>query len=249
MGHFLFLRLNNISVILYLVCIRSDSNILILIDSILLSMNNLFKSIAFSLVGTIVLTFAFIAYEASPAYAVDAPDTVVITLNVTAGISITTPADSSMSTALGVSQHSAIGTTTWNVKTNSAAGYALTVQASTNPAMQDGSNFVRDYQTGAPNLWVASSSSAMFGYSAFGTDVPTGTWGSGSLCYGGTIHSSSTSLKYKGFTTSPVQIGTRAATTTPAGVDSTVCYNVEQNGFYIPSGTYTATITATATTL
>ena len=40
---------------------------------------------------------------------------------------------------------------------------------------------------------------------------------------------------------------TRSATTTTAGIDTTVCYAVEQNTFYIPSGVYQATVVASAT--
>jgi hypothetical protein len=56
-------------------------------------------------------------------------------------------------------------------------------------------------------------------------------------------------LKYKGFTTSPFTVASRAATTTFAGSATTVCYAAEQNNFFIPSGTYQATIVATATAL
>lgn len=186
--------------------------------------------------------------------AVAASDTIVVTLNVTAGITITSPADVTMSTNLGVTQNSAIGTTTWNVKTNNNLGYTLAVRATSTPAMQTatGSSMIADYQTGAPNTWVATTGNAYFGYSAYGTDIPTGTWGaqgSGGCSATSTAHSTSSSLKYKGFTTSDVTVATRSSTTTTAGIDSTFCFAVDQNNFYIPAGTYTATIIATATTL
>ncbi len=214
-------------------------------------MNHFKKSISVALLGTVLATFGFIAYEPSAASAQTASDTVVITLNVTAGISITSPSDATMSTALGVAQHSAVGSTTWNVKTNSAGGYTLAVRATSSPAMAQngGSPSILDYQTGAPNTWVATSGQAYFGYSAYGGDISTGTWGTGSNCYGGNIHATSTTLKYKGFTTSDVTVATRAATTTPSGIDSNFCYAVEQNNFYVPSGTYHATIIATATAI
>ncbi len=192
---------------------------------------------------------SFVALEPSLSDAAVATDNVVITLNVTSGITITSPVDSTLSTTIGVSQNTAIGTTTWNVKTNNALGYTLQVNSTSTPAMQaSGGLTITDYQTGAPNTWTATSSNAYFGYSAFGTDTPTGTWGTGSLCYG-SVSVPSATLKYKGFTASLVTVATRAATTTTSGVDTTVCYAVEQNGSYIPSGTYQATIVATATTL
>ncbi len=206
------------------------------------------KSVSATLVTALAIGAAFSLIEPSSASAVTATSSVVVTLNVTAGVSITSPSNSTMSTALGVSQNTAVGTTTWNVKTNSATGYTLTVQATSTPAMNSTTtvNSIADYQTGAPNTWTATSGFAYFGYSAFGTDVSTGTWGTDTDCYS-TANVQSTALKYKGFTTSGFQIATRASTTTPSGVDATVCYAVEQNNTYIPAGNYQATITATAT--
>ena len=213
--------------------------------------NRIKKSVACSILATIILSACYMLHEPEIVGAATASDTVIVTLNVTAGISITSPADVTMSTALGVTQNSAIGTSTWNVKTNSALGYTLALRATSSPAMTSGSNFVSDYQTGAPNTWNATATQSYFGYSGFGTDISTGTWGTGSACNGGTNgNATSTTLKYKGFTTSDVTIATRSATTTPTGVDSTICYAVEQGASsYIPSGVYQATIIATATTL
>jgi hypothetical protein len=216
------------------------------------SLLNIFLSaMGLALCGTIVVFTGFLASEPLVVVATtSASDTVIVTLNVTAGISITSPADTTMSTALGVSQNTAVGTTTWNVKTNNSLGYTLAVKATSTPAMTSGSNSILDYQSLVPNTWNATSSNAYFGFSGFGTDVSTGTWGTGSVCStAGSPNAISTTLKYLGFTTSDKTVATRAATTTTAGIDTTVCYAVEQNGFYVPSGTYEATIIATATTL
>jgi hypothetical protein len=196
---------------------------------------------------TLVATTTYTSLEANQLLAATATDSVVVTLTVNAEISITSPADTSMSQSLGVTNNTAIATTTWNVKTNSSSGYALYVKATSSPAMNSGSNSIPNYQTGAPDTWTVTSATA-FGYSAFGTDTPTGTWGTGSSC-GASAHVPSASLKYKGFTTSDFSVATRSSTTTTTGVDTTVCYAVEQDTFYIPSGTYIATIVATAATL
>jgi hypothetical protein len=214
-------------------------------------MNYFKKSLAVSIIAVLLLAFAYTSFEPNITHATStASDTVLVTLNVTEGISITSPADVSMSAALGVAQSSAVGSSTWNVKTNAANGYTLAVRATSTPALKSPTNAILDYQTGAPNTWVATTTQAYFGYSGYGTDISTGTWGTGSSCSGATQHATSTTLKYKGFTTSDVTIATRAATTTPSGVDAVICYAVEQgSAFYVPSGTYTATIIATATTL
>ena len=179
-----------------------------------------------------------------------ASSSVVITLNVTSGISINAPASSTMSTNLSVAQNSAVGTTTWIVTTNDVNGYTLALNATSAPAMTQGAtSSIADYQTGAPNTWTVANGAA-FGYSAFGSDVSTGTWGTGSVCSGASgSNATSTTLKYKGFTTSPFTVASRAATTTFSGSPTTVCYAVEQNNFFVPSGTYQATIVATATAL
>lgn len=213
-------------------------------------MNNIkIRDLFFYVIVLFVFALGFFAFlESDRAFAVS--DSVVITLTVNSEISITSPADSSMSTALGVSQNTAVGTTTWNVKTNNSAGYTLAVKSSSNnPAMQTGGgSTISNDQVVAPALWSVSSGNAEFGFSAFGTDTTTGTWGSGTQC-SSTTNVPSTGLKYLGLATSDVTIATRSSTTTPSGIDTTVCYAVEQNGFYVPSGTYTATVVATATAL
>lgn len=207
---------------------------------------------ALGLAGVAVLFVAVLYFKAPSiqyAQASVASSSVVVTLNVTAGISISAPANVTMSTALGVAQSSAVGTTTWTVITNDSNGYTLAVNATSSPAMQSGANTITDYQTGTPNTWNATSTSAYFGYSAFGTDVATSTWGTGAVCGTGPNTVSAT-LNYKGFTTSPFTVASRSSTTTPSGVATTVCYAAQQGAsYFVPSGTYTATIVATATSL
>jgi hypothetical protein len=113
--------------------------------------------------------------------------------------------------------------------------------------MQSGSFSVTDYQTGTPNTWTATTSNAYFGYSAFGGDTSTASWGTDTDCAAAADVPSAT-LKYKGFTTTAgtPAIASRTATTTTTGTNTTICFAAEQNNFFIPSGTYTAQITATA---
>lgn len=193
--------------------------------------------------------FAYSAIEPEVAHALSDTDEVIVTLTVDAGISITDAADTAMSRNLGVTANEAIATSTWNVKTNNAAGYTLGVRATTSPAMRNGTNNILDYTptvAATPETWSVTNG-AEFGFSAFGTDVSSGTWGATTNC--GAAHTPNPTLKYRDFDTSDITIGTRSSTTTTAGVDSTVCYAVEQDTFYIPSGVYQATIVATATAL
>lgn len=208
-----------------------------------------------SLVVMLFVMAGFTSAEPVLLHALTASDEVIVTLNVDAGVSITSPSDTTMSNSLGVSNNKAIATTTWNVKTNNAAGYSLAVKASSSPAMRLNTNvatFINNYTEATPGTpeapWSVGASTAEFGYGAFGTDVTTlGTFGGDTSC--GATSTPSTALKYAGFTTENVTIASRSSTTTQSGINSTVCYAVEQGSTnYIASGIYSAWITATATT-
>ncbi len=203
-----------------------------------------------ALSGILALPFVYPLLEGQSVNAATASDTVLVTLNVDAGISITSPSDVSMSQNLGVSADTAVGTAVWNVKTNNAAGYTIAVKATTSPALVSGSNSVADYTpavAATPETWSVPSSSAEFGFSAFGSHISTGTWGTDSDCLAG-ANVPSAGLKYRDFDTSDITLGSSSATTTTAGVNTTVCFAAEQDTIYIPSGVYIATIVATATT-
>ncbi|MEI6346145.1 MAG: hypothetical protein WCO79_02840 [bacterium] len=217
--------------------------------------NNIGQSVALSLVVSLVMFAFFPIFEPGFAVAATAADNVVVTLNVSAGISITSPTDATMSNTIGVSVNKAIATTTWNVKTNNVAGYTLALKSATSstPAMKqdtDNTKVIADNTTGAvtPALWgTMGASTAEFGYSGYGTDVSSGTYGSDTSC--GATSTPSTALKYTSLRVTDRTLSSRSSTTTQAGVDTVVCYAVEQgSNFYIASGTYTATLTATATT-
>lgn len=196
----------------------------------------------------LISPFAYSLIEAEAASAVT--DAVVVTLTVDSAISITSPADTAMSQSIGLTTDTATASTTWNVKTSDTDGYTLAVAASTDPAMQSAGDTIFDYTEGTPGTpetWSVASGAAEFGFSARGDRVSTGTYGTDSDCLAGDNHTPSATLNYRGFDgTNTISVATHSATTTASGDDTTVCYAVEQNGVFIPSGTYTATITATA---
>ena len=180
-------------------------------------------------------------------------DQVVVTLNVETGITISDGDDVTMLPTMGILSNSAIGETTWTVKTNNVAGYNLNVKASTEPAMAHTTttDTFADYSEtvlGTPETWSVGSGDYEFGFSAYGDDVADGTWGTGVGC--GTHTTISTNnLNYLGFKTTDKTIATRNSVTPNTGVQTNVCFAAEQKDVYAPSGTYTATITATALTL
>ena len=80
--------------------------------------------------------------------------------------------------------------------------------------------------------------------------APAGTWESGGHatgCANGANVPSAT-LLYRGFNgNNAITIASNTSTTTTAGTPIVVCYMAAQNGVYIPSGNYNATVTATVT--
>ena len=189
---------------------------------------------------------------AEPTFAIQ-DDEVIVTLNVETGITISDGADVTMSPSLGITSDTSIGKTTWTVKTNNVAGYNLNVKASTEPAMAHTTttDTFADYSEtvlGTPETWSVGSGDYEFGFSAYGDDVADGTWGAGVDC-GTDTTISTNNLNYLGFKTTDKTIATRNSVTPNTGVQTNVCFAAEQKDVYAPSGTYTATITATALTL
>ncbi len=208
------------------------------------------KKIA-TLGGISMLVLLQLFMFAEPVIAVSsANDNVVVTLVVDEGITITDGAASSMSPNLGISANSSIGSSSWTVKTNAAAGYTLAVKASASPALVSGGNSFADYTPAVadtPEVWSVPSGSKEFGYSAFGTDTATATWGTAGTC--GSAGIPDVAMKYQNTKITDRTIATRATVTPTAGIATTICFAAEQDTIYAAAGTYTATITGTATTL
>lgn len=213
------------------------------------------KQISLGTLALAVVFIGFVSLEPSSTSAVT--DDVVVNLTVTSGISITSPADVTMS-PLSVTTNTSTGHAIWNVKTNDTDGYTLAVKASASPAMVSGGDSFADYTeavAGTPDAWSVNASTYEFGFSALGSDVvnvntdeyaATGV----TTCDDGAASTTiNTTLKWEGFTTSDETIATDSDPTPTAGVDTRICFAAEQNTVYAPSGAYSATITATATAL
>lgn len=200
----------------------------------------------------LVVMLVFSALEPVITRAATVNDSVIVTQMVTSGIAITSPSDITL-TNLSTTQNTAVGSASWTVTTNNQAGYKLELHASTDPALVQVSpaESFADYTEGTPgtpDTW-AVSSAYEFGFSGYGTHVPTGIWGTDTDCIAG-ANVPSTTLKWRGFDgTTDIQIATTSSETGTSGVTSSMCVATEQSGVFAPSGTYTATITATATTL
>jgi len=193
-------------------------------------------------------------------------DTVVVNLNVDAGIAITGGTDPvTMSPNIGVTNMKSVGESSWNVKTNNVIGYTLTVQAPVTtpalikpagPGLADSFTDYTPAAAGIPDAWGGvASGDKEFGFSARGitgsTDALASFGPTATDCGDtgtGVVNGTSKYLGFNGAT--PIQIATRTTPTTPSGITTYICFAAEQgSGTYATSGMYTTTITATASTL
>ena len=193
------------------------------------------KAAIFSLAGFFVLVFAYSAFEPMVTDAAVATDSVIVNLNVLATISLNTPADVSMTPDI-TGTGSSTGSTTWTVTTNNSAGWKLEVATDQANTMHSGADVFTDYTEavdGTPETWSIAASVSEFGFGATGTYIETK--------FGAD--------KYMGFnSTTKEQVSHSGAET--AGDSTTVIFKAEVGSSKLqPTGAYTSTVTATATTL
>ena len=176
-------------------------------------------------------------FVSEPGLSKAATDSDVVTVNLTVSgtISLSSPADVTMSPAI-TGTGSSTGTAQWTVTTNNSAGYKLEVEASASPAMVSGSDTFADYTegvAGTPETWSVAAADSEFGFTASGTDA----------------ESKYNTDLYEGFSgATKIQVASANAETT--GTATTVGFKAEVGASKSqPTGSYSATITATATTL
>ncbi len=166
-------------------------------------------------------------------------------------IALSSPTDLSLSSMGGVSGGSTEGTTSWTVTTDNAAGYTMSINAATSPALKSGSNSFADYAPAGASpdyTFTNAASDSAFGFSPEGTQVTSRYKDNGSACNTG---SSETSGKcWDGLSTSAATIAGSSTSNHPSGSTVTVRFRAESGASHLqPAGTYSATITVTATTL
>lgn len=151
----------------------------------------------------------------------------------------------------GVIGGTATGSTAFLVITDSAAGYSVTMRASTSPALRNGVNTIADYVPagGVPDfLFTTGSTNAHFAYSPEGVDIAERFQDAGSVC--GVSGSDSLNRCYDGLSTTPVEIVRRTTANHPSGSTTTIQFVVGIGGnITVPEGVYQATTTITALTL
>jgi len=209
-------------------------------------------SLAFATTLLTFTTFSF--FESEIANAASANDSVGISFTVSSAISISEPGDIDLGTLNGLLGGTATGSATWNVKTSNDTGYNIGVKASTDPALKTASfsfaNYTPTGTTTTPDYdWEIGVAISEFGFAPYNATSQVSKFkNNGSSCNitGGSV----TAWKcWFPFATSDTQIANRATMTSISGEDNVVYVEAEidaANGNQ-EDGSYTATITATAT--
>ncbi|MFA5926340.1 MAG: hypothetical protein WC831_05470 [Parcubacteria group bacterium] len=202
----------------------------------------LFEIEFFSMLGIVLLALSsilFFSYLESidGLVAGDSSDSVTVSVTVVSAVSLNSPADVSLSPEIEEAG-STSGSVTWNVETNDPDGWKLEVNASASPALTSGGNSFADYDeavSGTPEEWSVAAADSEFGFNSSGTYAEAGFSGD----------------KYLGFNgANRIQAAHRNAPSEGTGDDTTINFKAESgSGHSQPLGTYTATITATATNL
>jgi hypothetical protein len=193
------------------------------------------KAVSFALAGFLVISLGFWIAEPGIVGAAYDTDDVLVNLAVTGTISLNSPTDVTMSPDIA-GTGSSTGNTTWTVTTNNSSGYKLEVETDQANTMHSGSDIFTDYGEaieGTPETWSVAADASEFGFGATGSFIETK--------FGAD--------KYMGFnSTTKEQISSESAET--SGSDTTVIFKAEVGASkFQPTGSYSSTVTATATTL
>lgn len=165
-------------------------------------------------------------------------DSVVISVVVTESISINSPVDISLNPEI-TETGSATGDVTWNIETNNSDGWKMELNASASPALVKDADSFADYTEatpGTPESWSITADASEFGFSAGGTYAES-EYSNGAL--------------FEGFEgTTKILVAQDNEASPGGGADTQINFRAEVGGSKSqPSGTYQATITATASTL
>ncbi len=151
----------------------------------------------------------------------------------------------------GITGGTATGSTAFIVTTDSAAGYRVTIQASTSPAMQSGVGTIADYvPVGAvPDFsFTTDPTDVHFAYSPEGVDTAVRFQDSGGVC--GVAGSETRYRCWDGLSTTPREITRRTSGNHPNGATTTIEFSLGIGGVVpVTAGLYTATTTITALAL
>lgn len=217
-------------------------------------MKNIFIS---TLILNILMFSGYIFLEPQEVSALE--DQITVTQSVTAEITITSPANVTMSPSIvgitGNPDSPSAGYAQWTIVTSNSTGFTATFKASSTDMVGDSQGDQIDKYTeataGVPDYtWTVPSGSAEFGYNATTTtaadlDVSFKSAAGSSPCNVGTVMTNDQC--WLSASTSPETLINRTSETTSGGVILGIKFQVEIDNHFVPEDTYTATTTVTAT--
>ena len=168
-------------------------------------------------------------------------------------ISISSPADLALTHIGGINGEYSEGVLSWLVTTDNTAGYSMSIQTATTPALIRtlGGDSFGDYTPAGSDpdyTFSISPTTSAFGFSPEGTDTNARFLDNGSACNTGS--SETTDKCWDGLSLSSKIIATRTSSNQPGGSTVNVRFRAESGSSHIQtSGAYSASITVTAVTL
>jgi len=223
----------------------------------IINMKNSIEVVFLGLFGLVTLTVGYIFVEPTLVNAIE--DQFTISQSITSEISfLATASDVTMSPALaGITGGTANGVTQVRVLTNNAAGYSMTLTASSSAGMLGNSQggtipaYVPNAEGVPDYAFTTPVNSARFGYTVEASttsDLNQKFLNSGTTCNTGSDDDADSC--WLNASTSAVQIINRLTETPDSGATTTVKFRVVINSSpspVIPQDTYVATTTLTAT--
>ncbi len=167
-------------------------------------------------------------------------------------LAMTAAASVTMSPAIGgVTGGTGNGNTSVTVTTDNAAGYQMSIQASSSPALISGANSFSDYAPAGANpdfLFSILPSASAFGFSPEGVDILAKYKDNGSACNTGT--GDTVDRCWEGLSTTSKILAQSIASNQPAGTLTTIKFRAQAGASRLQQpGTYTATSTITTIAL
>jgi hypothetical protein len=167
-------------------------------------------------------------------------------------ISISSPGNAVMKPDIqGISGGTAATSSAFYVITDSSSGFNLKINASSVPAMQlvgDPTHYFSDYPTTPTYNWNVAPGNSQFGFTIEpGTeaDVSEGFLDNGAACGSGSYHADTCWSGFKGTDLTTI-INRTSRTSDNPGELETVKFQAQSNDNFLLSGSYSATITITA---
>jgi len=166
-------------------------------------------------------------------------------------IAISNPSNLVLTPIGGINGEASEGTLSWQITTDNYAGYSMSIEATTTPALTSGTDSFTDYTpAGAiPDYdFSIDSSTSAFGFSPEGTDTIASFLDDGLICNSGTGETSGKC--WDGLSTSEKVIAQKTTSNHPTGSIVNVRFRAESGADHIQTaGTYNAPIIVTAITL